>query len=118
MRPLRISIVIGTRPEAIKLAPVILAARARPDEFEVRIVRTGQHSELVDEVLTEFGLAADADLKIMQPNQDLAHVLSASVRGLSDLLSRDRPDWVIVQGDTTTTLAGALAGFYNRARIG
>jgi len=118
MRPIRISTVIGTRPEAIKLAPVIMAARARPAEFEVRIIRTGQHRELVDELLMEFGLEADADLKVMRPNQDLAHVLSASVRGLSDLIARDRPDWVIVQGDTTTTLAGALAGFYNRARVG
>ena len=118
MRPLRISAVIGTRPEAIKLAPVILAARAQPAEFALRIVRTGQHRELVDELLLEFGLAADADLKVMQPNQDLAHVLSTSVRGLSDLLARDPADWVLVQGDTTTTLAGALAAFYNGARVG
>ncbi|HEY2189458.1 MAG TPA: UDP-N-acetylglucosamine 2-epimerase (non-hydrolyzing) [Caldimonas sp.] len=118
MRPIRISTIIGTRPEAIKLAPVIMAARARPDEFEVRIVRTGQHRELVDELLMEFDLAADVDLEVMRPDQDLAHVLSASVRGLSDLMARDRPDWVIVQGDTTTTLAGALAAFYNQARVG
>ena len=118
MRPIRISTVIGTRPEAIKLAPVVLAARALSGEFEVRIVRTGQHRELVDELLLEFGLEADADLRIMQPNQDLAHVLSTSVRGLSDLMARDRPDWVLVQGDTTTTLAGALAAFYNGARVG
>ncbi|MBV9891207.1 MAG: UDP-N-acetylglucosamine 2-epimerase (non-hydrolyzing) [Rhizobacter sp.] len=115
---MRIATVIGTRPEAIKLAPLILAAREHPDRFEVRIVRTGQHRELVDELLTEFGLRADFDLKVMRPDQDLAHVLSASVRGLSDLIARERPDWVIVQGDTTTTLAGALAAFYNRARIG
>jgi UDP-N-acetylglucosamine 2-epimerase (non-hydrolysing) len=118
VRPIRISTIVGTRPEAIKLAPVILAARARSEEFEVRIVRTGQHRELVDEMLTEFGLVADVDLKVMQPDQDLAHVLSASVRGLFDVIARDRPDWVIVQGDTTTTLAGALAAFYNHARIG
>jgi UDP-N-acetylglucosamine 2-epimerase (non-hydrolysing) len=118
MRPIRITTVIGTRPEAIKLAPVILAARARPGEFEVRIVRTGQHRELVDELLTEFDLEADVDLKVMQPDQEPAHVLCASVRGLSELIARDRPDWVLVQGDTTTTLAGALAAFYNRARVG
>lgn len=118
MRPIRIVTVIGTRPEAIKLAPVILAARARQREFEVRIVRTGQHRELVDELLMEFGLEADVDLKVMQPNQAPAYVLSASVRGLSDVMARDRADWVIVQGDTTTTLAGALAAFYNRIRVG
>lgn len=118
MAPLRIAAVIGTRPEAIKLAPVILAARARPSEFEVRIVRTGQHRELVDEMLDEFELQADVDLHVMRPDQDLAHVLCESVRGLSDVFVRDRPDWVLVQGDTTTTLAGALAAFYNRARLG
>jgi len=117
VRPIRVSVIIGTRPEAIKLAPLILAARARPDEFAVRVVRTGQHRELVDELLMEFGLRADVDLKVMQPNQDLAHVLSTSVRGLSDLLAEDRPDWVVVQGDTTTTLAGAMAAFYNRTRV-
>ena len=117
MRPIHVSVIIGTRPEAIKLAPLILAARARPDEFAVRIVRTGQHRELVDELLMEFGLKADVDLNVMQPNQDLAHVLSTSVRGLSDLIAQDRPDWVIVQGDTTTTLAGAMAAFYNRTRV-
>ena len=110
--------VIGTRPEAIKLAPVIMAALARPDEFAVRVLRTGQHCELVDEVLLEFGLDADVDLKVMQPNQDLAHVLATGVRGLSDDMAKDRPDWVIVQGDTTTTVAGALAAFYNRSRVG
>ncbi len=115
---MRIAAVIGTRPEAIKLAPVIVAARARPQQFEVSIVRTGQHRELVDELLTEFDLQADIDLKVMQPNQDLAHVLSESVRGLSDVFARDRPDWVLVQGDTTTTLAGALAAFYNQSRLG
>jgi UDP-N-acetylglucosamine 2-epimerase (non-hydrolysing) len=118
MPPLRMMTVIGTRPEAIKLAPVILAARARPEQFEVRVVRTGQHRELVDELLAEFGLGTDVDLNVMQPNQDPAHVLSASVRGLSDVIADERPDWVLVQGDTTTTLAGALAAFYRRVPIG
>jgi UDP-N-acetylglucosamine 2-epimerase (non-hydrolysing) len=118
MRRLRLSTIIGTRPEAIKLAPVILAARARPELFEVRIVRTGQHLEMVDQVLEEFGLEADVNLNIMKPNQDLAHVMFESVRGLSALMAQDRPDWVLVQGDTTTTFAGALAAFYNHARVG
>lgn len=118
MPPLRIAAVIGTRPEAIKLAPVILAARARPEDFELSVVLTGQHGELVDRLLEEFGLHADIDLKVMRPDQDLAYVLSASVRGLSEVMACDRPDWVLVQGDTTTTLAGALAAFYNRARVG
>jgi UDP-N-acetylglucosamine 2-epimerase (non-hydrolysing) len=118
MRPLRIAMVIGTRPETIKLMPVVVAARARPDRFEAKIVRTGQHREVVDQLMDEFGLEADVNLDIMVPNQDLAHVLAESVRGLSTYFAGDPPDWVLVQGDTTTTLAGALAGFYNRVRIG
>jgi UDP-N-acetylglucosamine 2-epimerase (non-hydrolysing) len=118
MARVSITAVVGTRPEAIKLAPVILAARARPDEFSVQIVRTGQHRELVDQLMEEFGLHADVDLKIMQPQQDLAHVMAASVRGLADVFAAQRPDWVLVQGDTTTTFAAALAAFYNGVRVG
>ena len=118
VRRLRVAVVIGTRPEAIKLAPVILAARARPAQFEVQVIRTGQHRELVDLAMHEFGLHADVDLDLMTPNQSLAHVLSASVSGLSERFRTDRPDWVLVQGDTTTTFAGALAAFYNQVRVG
>ncbi len=117
-RPLNVAVVIGTRPEAIKLAPIVLAARARAPQFRISVVRTGQHAELVDQLMDEFGLAVDVDLKIMRPNQELAHVMADSVRGLSDLFAAQRPDWVLVQGDTTTTFAGALAAFYNRAKIG
>jgi len=118
VQPLRLAVVIGTRPETIKLMPVVVAARDRPDQFAVELVRTGQHQEVVDELMAEFGLRADVDLGVMRPNQDLAHVLAESVRGLSAYFERARPDWVLVQGDTTTTLAGALAAFYHRARIG
>ena len=118
MNKLRIAVVIGTRPEAIKLAPVILAARARSAQFEVRVIRTGQHRELVDSAMEEFELQTDVDLNLMAPNQSLAHVMSASVSGLSELFAADKPDWVLVQGDTTTTFAGALAAFYNRVRVG
>ena len=116
--PLRVAVIVGTRPEAIKLMPVIVAARARPDQFEVTIIRTGQHREMVDDLMDEFGLQADFDLRVMRHNQDLAHVLSESLRGLSDLIERARPDWVLVQGDTATTLAGALAAFHQRVHVG
>lgn len=118
MKPLALCVVIGTRPEAIKLAPVVIAARARPDEFSVSLVRTGQHRELVDQLMREFDLPVEADLQVMQPNQDLAHVMAESVRGLCGLFERLRPDWVLVQGDTTSTFAGALAAFYQSIRIG
>lgn len=118
MPPLRLTVVIGTRPEAIKLAPVILAARERPGQFQLSVVRTGQHGEMVDQLMSEFDLHVDVDLKIMQPNQNLAHVMSRGVSGLSAHFEQARPDWVLVQGDTTTTLAGALAAFYNRVKVG
>jgi len=118
MKPLAVCVVMGTRPEAIKLAPVVIAARARPQEFSASVVRTGQHRELVDQLVREFDLPVEADLQVMQPNQDLAHVMAESVRGLSGLFKRLRPDWVLVQGDTTSTFAGALAAFYQSIRIG
>jgi UDP-N-acetylglucosamine 2-epimerase (non-hydrolysing) len=98
--------------------PVIAAARARPAQFDVTIIRTGQHREMVDDLMDEFGLQADFDLRVMRHNQDLAHVLSESLRGLSELIERARPDWVLVQGDTATTFAGALAAFHHRVRVG
>lgn len=115
---IRIIAVIGTRPEAIKLVPVILAARRRSQQFEVKVVQTGQHRSMVDQLMHEFAVQADADLNVMRPNQDLSYVLAESVRGLSEFFCAEKPDWVLVQGDTTTTLAGALAGFYNRIRVG
>jgi UDP-N-acetylglucosamine 2-epimerase (non-hydrolysing) len=117
-KTIRITAIIGTRPEAIKLAPVIWAARARRDQFEVSVVRTGQHRELVDPLMDELGLKADFDLGVMKCNQDLSYVLSESVQGLSGFIARKRTDWVLVQGDTTSAFAGALAAFYNHRRVG
>jgi UDP-N-acetylglucosamine 2-epimerase (non-hydrolysing) len=115
---IRITAVVGTRPEAIKLAPVIWAARERKEQFHMSVVRTGQHRELLDPLMEELNLEADADLEVMKPNQELSYVLAESVRGLSDFMVRNRADWVLVQGDTTSAFAGALAGFYNSKRVG
>lgn len=109
--------VIGTRPEAIKLAPVVLAARRCPEQFEVRVVRTSQHREMLDQVLSEFDLCADVDLDVMKVDQDLAYVASEVLRKLDRVIESERPTWVVVQGDTTTALAGALAAFYRRTRV-
>jgi UDP-N-acetylglucosamine 2-epimerase (non-hydrolysing) len=117
-RPIAVTAIIGTRPEAIKLAPVIIAAQQRPAQFTVRVIRTGQHRELVDSLMDEFGIAVDVDLHVMQRDQGLAHVMAESVRGLSAALAAQGADWVLVQGDTTSTFAGALAAFYNRIRVG
>lgn len=115
--PLRICIVLGTRPEAIKLAAVIQTFQQAP-EFQTQVVLTGQHREMVDQVMELFHLQADADLGIMQPQQTLTDITCRSLRGLADYFAQQPPDLVIVQGDTTTAFAAALAAFYQRIPVG
>jgi UDP-N-acetylglucosamine 2-epimerase (non-hydrolysing) len=113
----RITLVLGTRPEAIKLAPVIRAFQQQP-EFHTRVVLTGQHREMVGQVMRLFGLEADLDLALMAPNQTLTHVTCATLQGLREEFGRHRPDLVLVQGDTTTAFASALAAFYEQIPVG
>lgn len=108
--------VFGTRPEAIKLAPVVRALAARPGVAHTLCV-SGQHREMLDQVLKIFGLAPDHDLAIMRPGQDLTHVTTAVLEQLAPVLETVRPDWVIVQGDTTTAFAASLAAFYRKIRV-
>jgi UDP-N-acetylglucosamine 2-epimerase (non-hydrolysing) len=115
--PHKLAVIVGTRPEAIKLAPLILEARRHRGIFDLRIIRTGQHKEMVDQMMATFDLVADVDLDVMRKDQDLVHVMTASLRGLFDSFGHWRPDVAIVQGDTTTTLAGALAAFYHRIPV-
>jgi len=115
-RPVKILTVFGTRPEAIKLAPVVRALAGRAD-VDSRVCVTGQHREMLDQVLKVFELVPDIDLAIMKPGQDLTHVTTAVLEGLGRVMATDKPDWVIVQGDTTTAMAAALAAFYARARV-
>ena len=115
-RPL-ITIVLGTRPEAIKLAPVIRAFQQH-EEFRTRVVLTGQHREMVSQVMELFALQADLDLALMAPNQTLTHVTCAALQGLQEEFGRNRPRLVIVQGDTTTAFASALAAFYEQIPVG
>ena len=110
--------VIGTRPEAIKLAPVVDALHAQADHVEVRVALTGQHSELVDQVLDVFGFATDWDLGIMREGQDLFDVGIGCLAGLRDVLREYRPSLVVVQGDTGSVFFGALGGFFERAAVG
>jgi UDP-N-acetylglucosamine 2-epimerase (non-hydrolysing) len=105
--------VFGTRPEAIKLCPLIRELRARPD-FAVRICVTAQHRAMLDQVLDAFQVTPDYDLNIMRPNQTLSSLAARILEGLEPVLAATPPDMVIVQGDTTTTLAAALAAFYHR----
>lgn len=110
---IRVLFVIGTRPEAIKLAPVILHQKSRPQDFDVTVCATAQHRNLLDEVLNTFGIRPDFDLNVMSPGQTLCDSSAKILGGLDKVLSCAKPDVAIVQGDTTTTLCGALAGFYH-----
>jgi ABC-type hemin transport system substrate-binding protein len=105
---MKVLFVFGTRPEAIKLAPVFLELSDRPS-FDCKICVTGQHREMLAQVLELFELRPDWDLDLMRPNQDLAYLTGAVLSGVGEVLDALRPDRVIVQGDTTTTFAGALA---------
>lgn len=108
--------IFGTRPEAIKLAPVVLALAGTPAVRQTLCV-TGQHRQMLDQVLAVFDLRPDHDLAIMRPGQDLTHVTTAVLEGVGGVLDQEKPDWVIVQGDTTTAFAASLAAFYRQIDV-
>lgn len=108
---MKVAVAFGTRPEAIKLAPVIKALRAVPG-LECQVVLTGQHRELLDQALAVFGLRGDRDLGVMRPRQTLAELNSRLIAAMDEWLAASPPDVLIVQGDTTSTFVSALAGFY------
>jgi UDP-N-acetylglucosamine 2-epimerase (non-hydrolysing) len=112
----RIMVVFGTRPEAIKLAPVVRALAA-DDRFQPIVVVTAQHRRILDQVLELFAIDPDHDLAIIRPRQTLTQVTTRALEGLVPLIASQRPDLVLVQGDTTTTFAGALAAFYERVAV-
>lgn len=109
--------VVGTRPEAIKMAPVILALKNEP-WVNIRVLATAQHRHMLDQVLNFFGVEPDIDLDIMRPNQALTTLTARLLLALDDVLQAERPDAVLVQGDTTTVMAVAMACFYHRIPIG
>ncbi len=115
--PMTCVFVLGTRPEAIKLAPVFLAMKALPDEFRPLLWVTGQHRELLDQVLDVFGMVPDADFALMQENQSQAALVGRILQALDPLMASTHPDWVLVQGDTSSALAGALAAFYAGVKV-
>jgi UDP-N-acetylglucosamine 2-epimerase (non-hydrolysing) len=114
---MKVLVVFGTRPEAIKMAPVVKALAASQALRPV-VCLTGQHRDMLAGVLDFFGIAADHDLRVMQPEQDLTYVTNAVLAGMQRVLAAEEPDWVLVHGDTTTALAAALAAFYAGCRIG
>ena len=113
---MKVALAFGTRPEAIKMAPVIAAMRQHPG-IETEIVLTAQHRELLDQVLEVFGLSADHDLNVMQPRQSLAELSSRLMAALDRWLEQSRPDLLMVQGDTTSAFIGALAAFYRQVPV-
>ncbi|MDQ2899535.1 MAG: UDP-N-acetylglucosamine 2-epimerase (non-hydrolyzing) [Acidobacteriota bacterium] len=110
--------VFGTRPEAIKLCPVVLHLQSRPDEFAAKVCVTAQHRSMLDQVLGAFGVRADHDLNLMRAGQTLGESTARMMGALEPVLKLEKPDIVLVQGDTTSTLCGALAAFYQGIAVG
>ncbi len=114
----KVMLVFGTRPEAIKMAPLVKAFQERPEQFETVVCVTGQHREMLDQVLHLFEITPDYDLNIMKSGQDLYDVTSRVLLGMREVLVQAKPDVVLVHGDTTTSTAAALAAFYQRIPVG
>jgi UDP-N-acetylglucosamine 2-epimerase (non-hydrolysing) len=114
---MKITTIFGTRPEAIKLAPVVLALRRTPG-VDCRVCVTGQHREMLDQVLQVFSIVPDTDLRLMEPNQSLGRLTGRAIEAIDRHLAAERPDLVLVQGDTTTVFCAALAAFYQRIPVG
>lgn len=112
-----ISVIFGTRPEAIKLAPLILKLK-NDSRFEVNVCVTAQHRQMLDQVLEIFEITPDVDLNIMKPNQSLAEVTSNAILGVEQYFKQYKPDCVLVQGDTTTVMAASIVSFYNKIPVG
>jgi UDP-N-acetylglucosamine 2-epimerase (non-hydrolysing) len=115
--PLKIAVIFGTRPEAIKLAPIILRLRDHPGRFQPITIVTAQHREMLDQVLELFSIQPDFDLHIIRPRQSLAQIAAHAISGLDSVLAQIKPDFVVVQGDTSTTFLGALAAFYHKIPV-
>lgn len=116
-RRLKVLVAFGTRPEAIKMAPVVEAFR-RDGSMDIVVAVTAQHRQMLDQVLELFSIVPDEDLDLMQPGQTLADLFARILTGMNGVIARHRPDIVLVHGDTSTTLATALAAFYNKVRVG
>ena len=114
---MKIMTVFGTRPEGVKMAPIIKAIDKRADIDQVVCI-TAQHREMLDQVINLFEIKPDYDLDIFKPGQTLTDITTNALKGLEDVIKKEKPDILLVQGDTTTVFAGALAAFYQKVRIG
>lgn len=114
----KIAVVFGTRPDTIKMAPIILELQKFPDQFEVLPIATAQHRQMLDQVLDVFKITSSYDLDIMAPKQTLASLTAKIITGLDEIFANEKPDMVLVQGDTSTTCIGSLAAFYRQIPVG
>ena len=114
----KVMLVFGTRPEAIKMAPVCQALKSRLDLFDTVVCVTAQHREMLDQVLKVFNVVPDIDLDLMRPGQDLFDITASVLLGMREVLNKYQPDILLVHGDTTTTLASTIAGFYAGISVG
>lgn len=118
VKKLKVMPIFGTRPEAIKMAPLILELKKRAAEFETVVTVTAQHREMLDQVLEIFEITPDYDLDVMQPNQTITTITTNVMNRLEEVIQAEKPDIILVHGDTTTTFAASLAAFYNKTAIG
>ncbi|MBP2620494.1 non-hydrolyzing UDP-N-acetylglucosamine 2-epimerase [Streptococcus panodentis] len=118
MQKTKVMVVFGTRPEAIKMAPLVIELKKQNHLFETKTVVTAQHRQMLDQVLETFGLVPDYDLDIMGANQSLSDITVKILNKLDGILKEEKPDIMLVHGDTTTTFAAGLAAFYNQVRVG
>ncbi|AJO20215.1 MULTISPECIES: non-hydrolyzing UDP-N-acetylglucosamine 2-epimerase [Bacillus] len=118
MKKIKVMTIFGTRPEAIKMAPLVLELKKYPDHIESLVTVTAQHRQMLDQVLSAFDIQPDFDLNIMKDRQTLADITTRALSKLNELLIEQKPDIVLVHGDTTTTFVGSLAAFYNQISVG
>ncbi|HLW36544.1 MAG TPA: UDP-N-acetylglucosamine 2-epimerase (non-hydrolyzing) [Chthoniobacterales bacterium] len=116
--PLKVLLLFGTRPEVIKLAPVIRILRANPDKFECRVCTTGQHRQMADQAMREFSLSPDVRLDAMADGRSLAQLTGRLFADIDQLLGQESPDWLLVQGDTTSAMVAAMCAFYRQIKVG
>lgn len=118
VKRIKVMNIFGTRPEAIKMAPLVLELKKRPDEFETIVTVTAQHREMLDQVLETFAITPDYDLNLMKPNQTLAQITKSGLEGLETIMDETKPDIVLVHGDTTTTFVASLTAYYKQVTVG
>ena len=117
-KKLRVLVIFGTRPEAVKLAPVIRKLRTLENKIDTSVCVTAQHRQMLDQVLSIFDIVPDVDLNLMRPDQSLSQLTARIFTDLDPVLKEAQPDWLLIQGDTTTVMAAAILGYYHHIRVG